>query len=144
MSGLEALRAMLRGDLPGAPIAKVLNYALVEVAEGFAAFEGEATAEFLNPAGTVHGGWAATLLDSALGCCVHATLAPGERYTTVEMKMNLTRPIIAGKTGRLRCEGRVINRGRTIAISEARLIDKDGKLFAHGTETCMIFPKGEK
>jgi uncharacterized protein (TIGR00369 family) len=141
MSGLEALQAMMRGELPAAPIARVLNYRLVEVGAGVAVFEGEATADFLNPGGTTHGGWAATLLDSALGCAVHTTLAPGERYTTIEMKMNLTRPILPGRTGGLRCEGRIVHRGRTTAISEARLIDGEGKLYAHGTETCMIFPK---
>jgi uncharacterized protein (TIGR00369 family) len=144
MSGLEALQAMMRGELPAAPIAKVLNYWLAEVGDGFAAFEGEATAEFLNPGGTTHGGWAATLLDSALGCAVHTTLVPGERYTTIEMKMNLTRPILPGKTGKLRCEGRIVHRGRTTAITEARLIDGDGRLYAHATETCMIFPKPGK
>lgn len=141
MSGLDALSAMIRGDLPSPTIARTLNFALVKAEPGVAVFEGEANADYLNPAGMVHGGWAATLLDSALGCAVHTTLAPGERYTTVEMKVSYLRPIIAGKTGRLTCEGRIVNRGRTLALTEARLVDAEGKLYAHGTETCMIFPK---
>lgn len=140
MSGLEALRSMIAGDLPAPPIAKTLNFTLVEASEGRAVFEGEGLADVLNPHGTVHGGWAAAILDSALGCSVHTTLAVGERYTTVEMKVSYLRPILAGKTGILRCEGVVINRGRTLALSEARLIDAQGKLYAHATETCMIFP----
>ena len=87
----------------------------------------------------MHGGWAATLLDSALGCAVHSTLDKGEAYTTVEFKVNLTRPITP-KTGEVVCEGRVIHKGRTLAVSEATLKDKDGKLLAFGTETCSIFP----
>lgn len=141
LSGLEALRRMIAGALPAPPIARTLNFALVEVAEGKAVFAGEALEAFLNPAGSVHGGWAATLLDSALGCAVHSTLQPGERYTTVEMKVSYLRPILAGKTGRLVCSGAVINRGRTLALAEAKLVDEAGKLYAHGTETCMIFPK---
>lgn len=141
MSGLAALQAMIHGELPAPTIARALNFALVKAENGVAVFEGEATAEHLNPAGMVHGGWAATLLDSALGCAVHTTLVRGERYTTVEMKVSYLRPIVAGKTGRLICEGRVVNRGRTLALSEARLVDAAGKLYAHGTETCMIFPK---
>ena len=141
MTGLEALHAMIAGKLPAPPIARHLNFTLVEASDGKAIFEGEASADVLNPHGTVHGGWAAAILDSALGCAVHTTLAPGERYTTVEMKVSYLRPILVGKTGVVRCEGIVINRGRTLAISEARIVDNQGKLYAHATETCMIFPK---
>jgi uncharacterized protein (TIGR00369 family) len=141
MTGLEALQAMLRGDLPGAPIARVLDFALHAVEEGKAVFAGAPTADHLNPHGSVHGGWAATVMDSALGCAVHTTLALGEKYTTVEMKVNYLRPIFPGKPARLICEGRVIHRGRTLALSEAQLVDSDGRVYAHGTETCMIFPK---
>jgi len=141
MTGLEVLQAMVRGDLPGAPIAKTLNFSLVEADHGRAVFAGEPTEDFLNPHGSVHGGWAATLLDSALGCAVHTTLTPGEKYTTVEMKVNYLRPVFPGKPGRLICEGKVINRGRTLALSEAKLVDLEGRLYAHASETCMIFPK---
>jgi uncharacterized protein (TIGR00369 family) len=93
----------------------------------------------LNPLGGVHGGWAATLLDSALGCAVHSTLQKGEAYTTAEFKVNLMRPITPN-TGEVVCEGRVVHRGRTLAVSEATLKDGNGKLLALGTETCSIFP----
>ncbi|OYU49137.1 MAG: phenylacetic acid degradation protein [Rhizobiales bacterium PAR1] len=141
MTGLEILQAMVRGEMPGAPIAQALNFSLVEVDHGRAVFAGEPTADYLNPHGSVHGGWAAAVMDSALGCAVHTTLALGEKYTTVEMKVNYLRPIFPGKPGRLICEGKVINRGRTLALSEARLVDLEGRVYAHGTETCMIFPK---
>ena len=141
MTGLAVLQAMLSGDLPGATIARTLNFGLIEVEHGRAVFAGEPTEDFLNPHGSVHGGWAATLLDSALGCAVHTTLAIGEKYTTVEMKVNYLRPVFPGRPGRLICEGKVINRGRTLALSEARLVDSEGKLYAHASETCMIFPK---
>lgn len=141
MTGLESLNAMIRGELPAPTIARVLNFLLIEATPGRALFEGEPDENHLNPAGTVHGGWSAAILDSALGCSVHSTIQPGDRYTTVEMKVSYLRPIIAGKTGLMRCEGIVINRGRTLALSEARLTDMAGKLYAHATETCMIFPK---
>lgn len=142
LSGLDTLRAMIAGDLPAPPMAGTLNFDLIEAEEGRVLFAGTPLAAHLNPAGTVHGGWAATILDSALACAVHATLAAGERYTSVEMKLNYLRPILVGKTGRLSCEGKVIQRGRTLALSEARLVDSGGKLYAHASETCMIFPKG--
>ncbi|WP_284178756.1 PaaI family thioesterase [Rhabdaerophilum sp. SD176] len=141
LSGLDTLRAMIAGDLPAPPMAGTLNFDLIEAEGGRVVFAGTPLEAHLNPAGTVHGGWAATILDSALACAVHATLAVGERYTSVEMKLNYLRPILAGKTGRLTCEGKVIQRGRTLALSEARLVDSGGKLYAHASETCMIFPK---
>ncbi|MIL10083.1 PaaI family thioesterase [Salmonella enterica subsp. enterica] len=138
-TGLELLQRVIVGEYPAPPIAGVMNFALTEVEEGRAVFRGVPSANHLNPLGGVHGGWAATLMDSALGCCVHATLARGEAYTTVEFKVNLTRPITP-TTGEVVCEGRVVQRGRTLAVSEATLKDKDGKLLAFGTETCSIFP----
>lgn len=141
MSGLETLQAMVEGHLPGPPIGVTLNFRLVSVSEGEAVFEGSPGEESYNPIGSIHGGWAATILDSALACCVHTTLEKGERYTSVEMKVSFVRPIFPGKPGRLICTGRVINRGRTLAFSEATLVDEAGKVYAHGTETCMIFPK---
>ena len=119
----------------------MINFALTEVSEGRAVFRGVPNTNHLNPVGAVHGGWAATLMDSALACAVHTTLARGEGYSTVEFKINLTRPITP-KTGEVVCEGRIINRGRTIAVSEATLKDRDGKLLAYGSETCAIFPAG--
>lgn len=140
-SGLDTLRAMIAGELPGPPIAETLNFGLAEAEFGRVVFTGDPQANALNPQGTVHGGWTATILDSALACAVHSTLAVGERYTSVEMKVSFIRPILVGRTGPLRCEAQVINRGRTLALSDARLVDSAGKVYAHGTETCMIFPK---
>lgn len=141
MSGLDALLAMMRSALPEPTIAKLLNFTLLEAKEGYVLFEGTPDGLHLNPAGTVHGGWTAAVMDSAMGCAVHSTLQPGERFTTVEMKVSYLRPILAGKTGPMRCEGFILNRGRTLALSEAKLFGADGRLYAHATETCMIFPK---
>jgi uncharacterized protein (TIGR00369 family) len=138
-TGLELLQRMVDGEYPAPPISAQLSFALTEVDEGRAVFRGMPNEKLLNPLGSVHGGWAATLMDSALACAVQTTLAKGEGYTTVEFKVNLTRPILP-KTGEVVCEGRVVHKGRTLAVSEATLKDKDGKLLAFGTETCTIFP----
>jgi uncharacterized protein (TIGR00369 family) len=138
-SGLELLQRIIDGHYPAPPMAGLLNFTLTEVAEGRAVFRGLPGERHLNPLGTVHGGWAATIIDSALGCAVQATLAKGEAYTTVEFKVNLTRPIVPG-IGEVVCEAKVVHRGRMIAASEAKLVDKSGKLLAFGTETCAIFP----
>ena len=138
-SGLDFLQRIIDGKYPAPPIGARLNFGLSEVGEGRAVFRGLPGKRHLNPLGAVHGGWAATLLDSALACAVHTTMAKGEAYTTAEFKVNLTRPITP-KTGEVVCEGRVIHRGRTLAVSEATLKDKHGKLLAFGTETCSIFP----
>jgi uncharacterized protein (TIGR00369 family) len=137
-SGLELLQRVVYGHYPAPSMAGRLNFALTEVAEGRAVFRGLPGENHLNPLGTVHGGWAASILDSALGCAVHTMLLKGEAYTTAEFKVNLTRPITP-RTGEVVCEGRVIHKGRTLAVSEATLKDKDGKLLAFGTETCSIF-----
>jgi uncharacterized protein (TIGR00369 family) len=138
-SGLELLQRYVDGVYPAASIGARMNFGLVEVAEGRAVFRGLPSERHLNPLGGVHGGWAATLLDSALGCAVQTLLKRGEAYTTAEFKVNLTRPITP-KTGEVVCEGWVIHKGRTLAVSEATLKDRDGKLLAFGTETCSIFP----
>ncbi len=137
--GLKVLREMIAGNLPAPPISQTLQFALTEVEEGRAVFKGLPDDAFLNPLGVVHGGWAATLLDSALGCAAMSTLKPGEGYTTAEFKVNLVRPILP-HTGEVVCEAKLIHRGKTIATVEAFLHDKNGKLLAHGTETCSIFP----
>jgi len=141
LPGLDLFQHMLAGNLPPPPIAQVLDFRLVEAAKGFVVFEGEPSADFYNPLGTIHGGWPATLLDSAMACAVHTTLAAGLGYTTVEFKLNLVRPIFEA-TGTVRCEGHLVHAGSRIATSEGRLFDKAGKLLAHGTETCIIFPLG--
>lgn len=138
-TGLELLQRVVDGVYPAASIAARMNFALTEVGEGRAVFQGMPGVRHFNPLGSVHGGWAATVLDSALGCCVHTLLDRGEGYTTVEMKVNYLRPI-SDKTGLVTCEGKVVNKGRTLAVSEARLMDANGKLLAIGTETCAIFP----
>lgn len=138
-SGLEFLQRIVDGRYPAPSISARMNFGLSEVSEGRVVFRGVPGERHFNPLGMVHGGWASTILDSALGCAVHTMLAAGEAYTTVEFKVNLTRPITA-KTGEVACEGKVVHKGRTLAVSEARLVDKDGKLLAFGTETCTIFP----
>jgi uncharacterized protein (TIGR00369 family) len=137
MSGLEALRALVEGRFSPPSISETLNFRLVEVEHGFVAFEGEPSAAILNPMGAVHGGWALTLIDSACGAAGHTTLPAGVGYGTLETKANFVRPITP-TTGKLRCEGRVLAQGRTILTAEAKLTDAQGKLYAHGTSTCMI------
>jgi uncharacterized protein (TIGR00369 family) len=137
--GLTFLRAMLEGKLPAPPIAETLGFDLVEVDQGKAVFEGMPAFRHYNPLGTVHGGFAMTLLDSCLGCCIHTTMAKGEGYTTLEVKVNLVRAITKD-TGLVRATGRLIHRGRTTATAEGDIRDAKGTLLAHGTTTCMIFP----
>ncbi len=139
LSGLDMLRAMIAGDLPAAPIAEPLGFWLVEVEKGRCVFEGTPGPHLLNPLGSVHGGYALTLIDSACGCALHTELDAGIGYTTVETKVNFTRPIDPNG-GPVRCEGRVLSRGRQIATSEAFLRSAEGKLLAHGTSTLIIFP----
>lgn len=140
-TGLEQLQAIADGRVASPAMAVTLGYRLTEVEQGRAVFTGTPNEAVLNPMGAVHGGWAATLLDSALACAVHSTLAPGQTYTTVEMKLNYTRAIRPGM--RLVCEGRVVHRGSRLATAEGTLKDDAGKLYAHGTETCMIFAATE-
>jgi uncharacterized protein (TIGR00369 family) len=139
LSGLEFLGAIAAGRLPAPPISAVLGFRLVEVAHGRTVFEGEPRSAFYNPLGSVHGGWAMTLLDSCTACAVQSTLAAGQGYTSVETKVNFTRPLSAD-SGPLRAEGRVISVGRRIGTAEGRLLGADGRVFAHGTSTCLIFP----
>ena len=137
-SGLELLEAMVAGALPAPPMGRLMGFRLAEVGEGRAVFEGTPGPDLLNPLGAVHGGYALTLIDSACGCAVHSTLDAGIGYTTVETKVNFTRPIDPNG-GPIRCEGRVLSRGRQIATAEAYLRSGEGKLLAHGTSTLIIF-----
>jgi len=137
-TGLQLLRRVVAGDYPAPSIAARMNFALVEVEEGRAVFRGLPGERHLNPLGGVHGGWAATVMDSALGCCIHAMLGIGEAFSTAEMKTNYARPI-PPQTGIVTCEGKVGHKGRTLAVAEARLVDGQGRLLAFGTETCSIF-----
>lgn len=138
-TGVSFLRGMIEGRHPGPPFAAEMGFDLVEVDEGRVVFVGTPSERFFNPLGTIHGGWTATILDSAMACAAHSTLRAGEGYTTLEMKLNYVRPVMPG-SGEVRCEGRLIHRGGTIATTEGKLVDERGRLLAHGTETCMIFP----
>lgn len=137
-SGLELLQAMLRGELPAAPIARTLDFQLLEVGEGRAVFQGTPGPAHFNPMGGIHGGWYATLLDSALGCSVHTMMPAGRAYTTAELGVNLVKAI-SPKVQRVRAEGRVLHCGRQLATAEARLVGPDGTLYAHATTTCLVF-----
>jgi uncharacterized protein (TIGR00369 family) len=137
-SGLEIMQAMLAGELPFPHIADTLDFSLVQVGPGKAVFQGTPQLKHYNPLGTVHGGWYATLLDSALGCAVHTMMPAGRAYTTAELGVNIVRAA-SHKTGPLRAIGTVIHCGRQMATAEARIIGPDGKLYAHATTTCLVF-----
>jgi uncharacterized protein (TIGR00369 family) len=138
MTGLEFVQALAAGTLPMNTMAQTLGYDIVEAAEGRAVVVCESSGTHLNPMGTVHGGVAATLLDTCMGLSVHSTLEKGLASTTLEFKISLVRPITP-ETGLLRAEGIVLNRGRRIGTAEGRLTDRAGRLLAHGTATCFIF-----
>jgi uncharacterized protein (TIGR00369 family) len=141
LDGFAQLQAIFLGDHPGAPIADTLGL------DGFGGEVGaihvELTPEYrhYNPLGTVHGGVLSTLLDTAAACSVHSTLSPGETYTSLDLTVKFLRPVTV-ESGRLRCEGSVIQRGRRTALAEARLYDAQRRQVAHATSTCMIFPAG--
>ena len=137
-TGLELMQAMLGGEIPYPPISHTLDFILVDATLGHAVFQGTPGAAHLNPMGTVHGGWFATLLDSALGCAVHTRMKPGQGYTTAELSMNIVRALTP-KVTRVRAEGKVIHCGRQLATAEARLVGPDGTLYAHATTTCLVF-----
>jgi uncharacterized protein (TIGR00369 family) len=138
LDGLAMMQAMLRGELPYAPIAETLDFLLVDVAPGRAVFQGTPGPAHLNPMGGVHGGWFATLLDSALGCAVHTMMPVGRGYTTAELGVNLVRGL-SPKVQRVRAIGEVLHCGRQLATATARLVGPDGRLYAHATTTCLVF-----
>lgn len=137
MTGLDIFERMMAGDLPAPPIMIHSNIRMKEFEEGRAVFTGLPANEFLNPLGTVHGGWISTLIDTALSCAVHTTLKPGEFYTTTSLNVNMVRPLQAN-SGEVTCEGRIVHRGSRLATSEGDLRNAEGKLIAHGTVSCMI------
>ena len=137
LTGLQILEAMVAGRAPRPPMSDTMGFRLVEIERGRAVFEGAPGPHLLNPLGAVHGGFALALIDSACGCAVHSELDAGIGYTTVETKVNFTRPIDPAG-GPVRCEGRVLSRGRQIATAEAYLRSGDDKLLAHGTSTLII------
>jgi uncharacterized protein (TIGR00369 family) len=141
LSGLEYMRAIAEGRFPPAPIAVLLGFAVEEVGEGRVVFAVEPGEHHYNPIGVVHGGLAATLLDSAMGCAVHTLLPLGRGYTTLEIKVNYVRAL-SRESGRVRAIANVIHVGGRTATAEGRIVDAGGKLYAHGTTTCLLF--GEK
>ena len=139
MSGLEFVQGLASGALPLNTIAGTLGYDVVEAESGRVVITLVPTAAHLNPAGTVHGGLSATLLDSCMGLAVQSTLEKGAAQTTLEFKISLIRPITP-ETGEIRAEGRIMNCGRRIGTADGRITDAQGRLLAHGTTTCLIFP----
>ena len=138
LSGLEAMRAVMRGDVPPPPIALTLGFEIDSVDEGRVVFAMDPAEHLYNPIGSVHGGVAATLLDSAMGCAVHTLLPAGAAYSTLEIKVNYIRPMTRD-TGRVVCEATVLHAGRTSAVAEGRMIvEATGKLLAVGSTTCAI------
>jgi uncharacterized protein (TIGR00369 family) len=138
LSGLEFLRGIIAGTIPDPPIGRTLDFYLCEAEPARAVFLGQPGFAHYNPIATVHGGWHATLLDSAMACAIHTLVPAGQAYTTLEFKIHCVRPLTE-RTGAVRAEGKVVSSGRRTATSEARLVDAAGKLYSHGTTTCMIF-----
>ena len=138
MSGLELMHAMLRGELPHSHIGETMDFLAIAVSAGEVIFQGTPQTKHLNPMGTIHGGWYATLLDSAVGCAVHTMMPPGRGYTTAELSVNLVRGAPVGKEP-LRVIGKVLHCGRQLATAEGRIVDAAGKLYAHATTTCLVF-----
>jgi uncharacterized protein (TIGR00369 family) len=138
MSGLEFVQGLADGTLPLNTIAQTLEYDVAEAASGRVVVTAKPSGIHLNPAGTVHGGLAATLLDSCMGLAVQSTLEKGVGQTTLEFKISLLRPITS-ETGAIRAEGVVLSRGRRVGTAEGRITDGKGRLLAHGTTTCLIF-----
>ena len=138
MTGLDILQAMLAGELPYSHIGETMDFSLIEVAPGTATFQGMPQLKHYNPLGTVHGGWYATLLDSAVGCAVHTLMPAGRAYTTAELSVNIVRAA-SHKSGPLRAIGTVIHCGKQLATAEGRIVDAGGKLYAHATTTCLVF-----
>jgi len=137
LSGLEVMRLIAAGALPPPPIAALLGMDVEEVGDGFATFTLEPDERMLNPIGSIHGGIAATLLDSCMGCAVHTTLPAGAGYTTAQLNLHYLRAMSPGM-GTVRAIGTVLHRGRRQSTAEAKLVDRDGRLLAHGTTTCLI------
>jgi uncharacterized protein (TIGR00369 family) len=137
-TGMEVLDAIFAGELPPAPIGDTLDFVPIHMEPGVAVFQGRPRHRHYNPLGTVHGGWFAALLDSALGCAVHTALPAGKAFTTLELKINIVRAL-TDAVPLVRAEGKLIHAGRQVATSEARLVGPDGKLYAHATTTCLVF-----
>ncbi|VVE35326.1 thioesterase superfamily protein [Pandoraea communis] len=138
LTGQEMFQAMFDGKLPMPPISETLGFIAIEVASGRAVFQGRPALPYYNPLGSVHGGWYATLLDSAVACAVHSTLPAGRSYTTLELKTNMVRAL-THDVPCVRAEGNIVQVGRQVGIAEGRIVGPDGTLYAHATTTCLIF-----
>jgi uncharacterized protein (TIGR00369 family) len=138
LSGLQILQAMLDGQLPPPPMAETLDFMLLSAAHGEAVFQGTPQLKHYNPMGGVHGGWFATLLDSALGCAVMSALPAGTSYTTLELKINLVRAL-STQVPVVRAIGKTVHMGKQVATAEAQLVGHDGRLYAHASTTCLVF-----
>ncbi|MFZ6760947.1 PaaI family thioesterase [Undibacterium sp. Ji50W] len=139
VSGIDFLLGILNGDYPVAPIGKTLDFIPVEGEPGRVVFQGTPGVQHYNPLGSVHGGYFCTLLDSAVGCAVQSMLPKGTGYTTLEIKVNLIRAMNS-KTGPVRAEGKVIQVGKQVGTAEGRIVDAAGRIYAHATTTCLVFP----
>lgn len=137
-TGMEIMQAMLAGELPYPHIADTMDFSLMEVEPGSATFQGTPQLKHYNPLGSVHGGWYATLLDSAVGCAIHTMMPVGRGYTTAELSINIVRAA-SHKSGPLRATGTVVHCGKQLATAEGRIVGADGKLYAHATTTCLVF-----
>jgi uncharacterized protein (TIGR00369 family) len=141
-TGMQMFEAIGAGELPSVPIGHSMDFYPVEFEFGRMVFQGRPSAKFMNPLGTIHGGWIATLLDSAVACAVHTTLPAGKGYTTAELKISYVRALTP-KIPLVRAEGKIINSGRQVGFAEGRLYGPDGKLYAHATTTCVVLnPQG--
>lgn len=138
-SGLEFLERIGRGEIASPPIMQTLDFVPVEVERGRMVFQGTPKPDYYNPIGSVHGGYVATLLDSAVGCAVQTMLERGFGYTTLELKVNYVRPL-TDKTGPVRAEGHVVNVSRQVGVAQGRLVDAAGRMYAWASTTCLIFP----
>lgn len=137
LSGLQMFEAMRDGRIPSVPIAASLDFCPVAFEFGRMVFQGRPSEKYMNPQGTIHGGWIATLLDSAVACAIHTTLPVGRAYTTAELKISYVRAL-SPRTPLVRAEGHIINSGRQVGFAEGRLVGPDGKLYAHATTTCVV------
>jgi uncharacterized protein (TIGR00369 family) len=138
LTGLEQMQSMLNGDIPHASMGPTVGFTMIYVGDGQAVVQGAPNHSHLNPMGTVHGGWFATLLDTAMGCATHTKMPLGRAYTTTELSVKLVRAITP-QVSRVRAIGQVIHCGRQLATSEAKLLGPDGTLYAHATSSCLIF-----
>jgi uncharacterized protein (TIGR00369 family) len=141
VAGLEFLRRLVAGEVRNIPIGETLGFHVAEVEPGRIVFAGKPGAESLNLIGTIHGGWSAAILDTAMALAALTTLDARHDFTTLDLKLNFLRPIAAG--AEVRAEGRVVHGGRRVALCEGRIVDSAGKLLVHGTSSCLIVARSE-